>query len=143
MDIDFIVQDTFSLTRPQWKLARNFEEAGRAFADMVKQNYKTQQYEKAVEPEEPEDDSSDGELDEDDLQVPEMDDGQSSGEEADAEVIHILLHETLGYADDARNSPSMAKLMMTRILTSKSLLPDKRRSVTPKRKLNLTGNCRK
>lgn len=143
MDIDFIVQDTFTLTRPQWKLARNFEEAGRAFADMVKQNYKTEQFEKAIEPEEPEDDSSDGDLDDDDLQVPEMDDGQSSGEEADAEVTQILLNESLGYADDARNSRSMAELMMTRTMTSKSLSPDKRRSVTPKRKLNLTGNCKK
>ena len=143
MDIDFIVQDTFSLTRPQWKLARNFEEAGRAFADMVKQNYKTQQFEKAVEPEEPEDDSSEGDLDEDDLQVPEMDDGQSSGEEADAEVIQILPSSSLVCADDIRNLPSMAELMMTRTMTSKSLLPVRRRSVTPKRKLNLTGNCRK
>ena len=143
MDVDFIVQDTFSLTRPQWKLAKNFEEAGRAFADMVKQNYKTQQFEKSVEPEEPEDDSSDGDLDEDDLQVPEMDDGQSSGEEADAEVTRILLHELLGYADDVRNSPSMAKLIMTRTMTSRLLSLDRRRNVTPKRKLNLTGNCRK
>ena len=86
MDIDFIVQDTFALTRPQWKLAANFEEAGRSFADLVKQNYKTHEAEKVIEPEEPEDDSSDGEVDDDDLPVPEMDHGQSSGDEAEAEV---------------------------------------------------------
>ena len=89
MDIDFIVQDTFALTRPQWKLAKDFEEAGRAFADMVKQNYKAQECEKAAEPEDADDESSDGELDEEDLQVPEMDDGQSSGDEADGEVSRI------------------------------------------------------
>ncbi|KAI1266069.1 armadillo-type protein [Xylariaceae sp. FL1019] len=30
MDIEFIVQDTFTLTRPQWKLASNLEEASKA-----------------------------------------------------------------------------------------------------------------
>ena len=43
MDVDFIVQDTFALVRPQWKLATNLDEAGRAFADAVAQNYKTQE----------------------------------------------------------------------------------------------------
>ena len=86
MDIDFIVQDCFSLTRPQWKLAANFEEAGRAFSDIVKQNYKIQEAEKPAEPEDPEVDSSEGEGDDEDLPVPEMDDAQSSGDEADAEA---------------------------------------------------------
>ena len=86
MDIDFLVQDSFSLTRPQWRLAANLEEAGRAFADIVKQNYKSHEAEKSIEPEEPEDDSSEGEGDDEDLPVPEMDDGQSSGDEADAEA---------------------------------------------------------
>ena len=35
MDIDFIIQDTFALTRPQWKLNTDFEEAGRLFAEKV------------------------------------------------------------------------------------------------------------
>ena len=86
MDIDFIVQDTFALTRPQWKLAANFEEAGASFANLVKQNYKINEPEKHIEPEEPEDDSSDGEGDDDDPPVPEMDHGQSSGDEAEVEV---------------------------------------------------------
>ena len=78
MDIDFIVQDTFSLTRPQWSFAADFEEAGRAFAELVKQNYKAQEQEKPVELEEPDDGvSSEDEADEDDLPVPEMD-AQSS-----------------------------------------------------------------
>jgi len=87
MDIDFILQDTFALIRPQWKLVTNFDEAGRLFADMVKQNYKTQEAEKVIEPEEPEDgSSSDGEPDDEDMAVPEMDDAQSSGDEVEAEV---------------------------------------------------------
>ena len=86
MDIDFIIQDTFSLTRPQWKLATDLEEAGHAFANLVKQNYKTQEQEKPIEAEEPDDGvSSEDEADEDELPVPEMD-AQSSSDEADVEV---------------------------------------------------------
>jgi regulator of nonsense transcripts 2 len=88
MDIDFIIQDTFSLTRPQWKLAADFDEAGRSFADLVKHNYKIQETEKPLEAEEPDDgDSSDGEADDEDLRAPELDTQSSSDEaEADAEV---------------------------------------------------------
>lgn len=94
MDIDFIIQDTFALTRPQWKLAADFDEAGRAFADLVKQNYKVQETEKPVEAEEPDDgDSSDGEADDEELRVPDIEAQSSSDEaEADAEVctrLHI------------------------------------------------------
>lgn len=86
MDIDFIIQDAFSLTRPQWKLAADFEEAGRAFADLVKQNYRAQEQEKQLEAEEPDDGvSSEDEADEDELPVPEMD-ARSSSDEAEAEV---------------------------------------------------------
>lgn len=88
MDIDFIIQDTFALTRPQWKLAADFDEAGRAFADLVKQSYKTQETEKPIEAEEPDDgDSSDDEADDGELRVPEMDAQSSSDEdEVDTEV---------------------------------------------------------
>ena len=87
MDIDFIVQDTYALTRPQWKLAKDFEEAGRAFAESVTQNYKTTEAEKTTEPEAPEDDaSSEDDGDDDELQVPEMEDAHSSSEEAESEV---------------------------------------------------------
>ena len=86
MDIDFIIQDTFSLIRPQWKLATDFEEAGQAFANSVKQNYKAQEQEKPMEAEEPDDGiSSEDEADEDELPVPEMD-AQSSSDEAETEV---------------------------------------------------------
>lgn len=86
MDIDFIVQDTFSLTRPQWKLATDIDEAGRTFANLVKQNYKAHEPERPIEAEEPEDGgSSEDEADDDELPVPEMD-AQSSSDETEAEV---------------------------------------------------------
>jgi regulator of nonsense transcripts 2 len=40
MDIEFIVQDTFVLTRPQWKLATNLEEAAKAFHLAIAQDQK-------------------------------------------------------------------------------------------------------
>ena len=66
MDIEFIVQDVFALLRPQWKLASNIEEAGRAFQLAMTQDQKTYGTDKAAEPEEPDSDgepSDDGEAD--------------------------------------------------------------------------------
>ena len=86
MDIDFITQDTFALTRPQWKLNTDLQEAGRLFAEQVKHNYKSQEVEKPMEAEEPDDGgSSEDEVDDEELAVPEMD-VQSSSDEAEAEV---------------------------------------------------------
>ena len=86
MDIDFLLQDTFAAARPQWKLATNLEDAGQAFAEVVAQNYKQQGIDKPVETEEADDEvSSDYGADEDDARVPEMDEVQSSSEEADQE----------------------------------------------------------
>lgn len=49
MDIEFIVQDVFGLTRPQWKLASNIEEAGRAFQLAMAQDQKTSGMDKVIE----------------------------------------------------------------------------------------------
>jgi regulator of nonsense transcripts 2 len=49
MDIEFIVQDVFALTRPQWKLASNLEEASRAFQLAMAQDQKTAGLDKTVE----------------------------------------------------------------------------------------------
>ena len=87
MDIDFIIQDTYTLTRPQWKFASNFEDAGHAFAEIVGQHVKAQEPEKTIEIEAVDErDSSSDEADEDEPPVPEMDEGQSSSEEAETEV---------------------------------------------------------
>ncbi|KAI8635250.1 MIF4G domain-containing protein [Xylariaceae sp. FL1651] len=40
MDIEFIVQDTFVLTRPQWKLATNLQEAAKALQLAIAQDQK-------------------------------------------------------------------------------------------------------
>lgn len=89
MDIDFIIQDTFALVRPQWKLATTFEEAGHAFADLTKQSYKDRDAGKSVGAELLDDEAlSDDEedRDDDDMQEVEMDVTRSSDEEAETEV---------------------------------------------------------
>ena len=87
MDIEFITQDTFALTRPQWKIITDFELAGHAFAESVAQNYKGLEFEKNVEAEPMEEEiSSDDDGDDDDLQVPEMEEAHSSSDEAETEV---------------------------------------------------------
>ena len=90
MDIEFIVQDTYASTRPQWKLAASYEEAGRAFAELVAHNYKIQEPEKTVEAEPIEDGifSSD-EADEDEPPIPDMEDGHSSSDETEVEVRYL------------------------------------------------------
>ncbi|KAK8198541.1 mRNA decay protein [Zalaria obscura] len=55
MDMDFVVQDTFALLRPQWKIASTLEEASQAFAEACKQNYQNTASGKPQGSEEPED----------------------------------------------------------------------------------------
>ncbi|KAL6247761.1 mRNA decay protein [Rhinocladiella similis] len=49
MDIDFLVQDTFSLVRPNWKLVTELAEAAKIFAEAVNTNYKQSAFEKGAE----------------------------------------------------------------------------------------------
>lgn len=86
MDVDFVIQDTFNLLRPQWKTVSSFEEASAAFAEACKQNYKDTAANRA-EPEEREPDEGEasddariaGHLSDND----DEDDGErSSGDEA-------------------------------------------------------------
>ena len=142
MDIDFMIQDTFALTRPQWKLATNFDEAGRAFADAVAQNYKTQEPEKAPEPEDADDGSSSDGGDEDEFQVPEMDEVHSSSEEAETEVPTTSL--SARYAADICSRTYLTETA-NMILTLKSIssLHARKKNVIPKLKQISTGSLRK
>ena len=88
MDIDFIVQDAYALTRPQWKLATNLEDAYKIFADAVRENYRPQTSGKPAEPDEV-DEESPSDDDEDDMRVPDAEEDGSSAEEA--EVRHSNL----------------------------------------------------
>jgi regulator of nonsense transcripts 2 len=87
MDVDFLVQDTFSLVRPQWKLAADLHEAAYLFGEAVSRNYNLQESEKTGEAEDDdiESRSSEGPADdglEEDV-VPDADEEQSTSEEAE------------------------------------------------------------
>ncbi|KID90732.1 nonsense-mediated mRNA decay factor (Upf2) [Metarhizium guizhouense ARSEF 977] len=49
MDIEFVVQDIFSLTRPQWKIATSIEEATKALQLAIIQDQKTAGIDRAAE----------------------------------------------------------------------------------------------
>ena len=84
MDIEFIVQDSFALVRPSWKIAPTLEEAGQIFAEACAEAYKTSNDEKTQEVEEPEDELSSDGADGDDLPMADVEDAQqSSGDEVD------------------------------------------------------------
>ncbi|KAI1381809.1 ARM repeat-containing protein [Hypoxylon crocopeplum] len=91
MDIEFIVQDTFSLTRPQWKLATTLEEATKAFQLAVTQDQKNSGLDKSVDQDEAssgassDDEGGDGDGD---VVLPEADgDDSELGEEDDTEDV--------------------------------------------------------
>ncbi|PVH86017.1 ARM repeat-containing protein [Cadophora sp. DSE1049] len=86
MDIEFIVQDVFALTRPQWKLASNIEEASKAFQLAMAQDQKTSGMDKVLEAEAEADDSdsSDDEMGDIGLPPAEVDGDSESDDEVDA-----------------------------------------------------------
>lgn len=97
MDIEFIVQDLFALTRPQWKLASNLEEASRAFQLAIAQNSKTSGLDKVVEAENADDAESDAasedEIDnEADANLPDGDEESESEDEIELETNGDALH---------------------------------------------------
>ncbi|KAH6899048.1 armadillo-type protein [Thelonectria olida] len=85
MDIEFTVQDTFALTRPQWKLATNLDEAAKAFQLAVAQDQKTAGIDKTVDMDDatsgPSSDDENGDNDDAD------DDDESASEEEEAEDV--------------------------------------------------------
>jgi len=49
MDMEFVVNDAYTLLRPQWIRVTTLEEAGSLFAEAVKANYKLSAADKAAE----------------------------------------------------------------------------------------------
>lgn len=84
MDIDFLVQDTFTMTRPQWKLVTDLQEATRIFGEAVAQNYKTQDADRPAEPDEDDAESSSSDDGFEDDVMPEVDEDGESSDEAEA-----------------------------------------------------------
>ncbi|OAG35932.1 hypothetical protein AYO21_09859 [Fonsecaea monophora] len=84
MEIEFLVQDTYSLVRPNWKLVTELGEAAKLFAEAVSANYRQQGAEKSVEqPEDIEDTASEDGLGEGDVEL-DAEIARSSDEEGEA-----------------------------------------------------------
>jgi regulator of nonsense transcripts 2 len=112
MDIEFLVQDIFALTRPQWKLASNIEEATKVFQLAMAQDQKTSGLDKIME----QDDGTSAASSDDENDGAEHDDDDESGSEdgeAEAEVgaRPLALNEATrtdigGTVQDAEQDPS-------------------------------------
>jgi regulator of nonsense transcripts 2 len=113
MDIEFIIQDVFSLTRPQWKLASNLDEASRAFQLAVAQDQKTSGADKVVEPTDIDTESSDDGIDDAEAEADAEADAEAEAEAgiADAEV------------DDESESDEEAEEVSSHIVNSSSAGP--------------------
>ncbi|RMZ84489.1 hypothetical protein DV736_g6601, partial [Chaetothyriales sp. CBS 134916] len=83
LEIDFLVQDTFTLVRPQWKIVSDLPEAAKLFSEAIASNYKQQTAGKPADAADEADDSESDALDEEDAGAddPAM---HSSGDEAEA-----------------------------------------------------------
>ncbi|QSS57182.1 nonsense-mediated mRNA decay protein [Histoplasma capsulatum var. duboisii H88] len=104
MDVDFLVQDTYALTRPQWKIATDLAEATRLFSEAVAQNYKieesTQEADKAPEPDPDGESSSSDDGFEDDA-IPDADEDKDDVNSSSDEV-----EETVRGPDQDHDSES-------------------------------------
>lgn len=86
LDIEFIVQDTFALTRPQWKLAVNLEEATKAFQLAVAQDQKTAGADKPIDVDDATSDQSSDDENGDADEVEAYGDGDEESASEDEEV---------------------------------------------------------
>ncbi|KAL7269822.1 mRNA decay protein [Rhizina undulata] len=93
MDIEFIIQDTFSLIRPSMKLHTTLEEAGKAFEEAVQKTYKTalpSSFDRPVSEQEAEDEEASSSSEDEDAEAeiiehPDDEDVPSDTEQAEAE----------------------------------------------------------
>ncbi|KAJ6004750.1 Nonsense-mediated mRNA decay factor (Upf2) [Penicillium herquei] len=83
MDVDFLVQDSYSSLRPQWKLTTDPEEATRIFSEAVAQNYNVPDSERPIEPDDEDADSSSSEMGLEEDAMPDIEDEQESSDEAE------------------------------------------------------------
>ena len=94
MDIEFVVQDIFSLTRPQWKFATSIEDAAKALQLAIVQDQKTAGIDMTIEADDAtsgassDDENGDGE----DVEQDGDGDEDSASEDGDAEVSHVAFN---------------------------------------------------
>ncbi|KAH8889791.1 ARM repeat-containing protein [Thozetella sp. PMI_491] len=86
MDIEFLVQDIFALTRPQWQLSTNLEEASKAFQLAIQQDQKNSGLDKTIDLDDGTSDASSEDDNGDDLPLADQeDDDESASEDGELE----------------------------------------------------------
>lgn len=150
LDIEFLVLDTFALTRPQWKFVEDIEEATKSFQLAIAQDQKTAGVDKVVEADDatsgPSSEDENGDMD--DVEGDgDGDDESASEEEEDAEVrIDTDLtnsHLTNSLANNIINRRVIMDLLTRANMTRLSLLPGKRKLLTLRTKQNLSESMPK
>ena len=127
MEIDFLVQDTLTLVRPQWKLVTDIAEASKLFSEAIAANYKLEAQEKVAEINEDQDESGSDEEAGDDEALPDID-GERSTDEAE-DLWQQPFHELTKCCRSF-------KMMKMRLWTT--VTPSKRRSTSlDKKKLSI------
>ncbi len=87
MDIEFLVQDIYALTRPQWKLTSNLEEATKVFQLAIQQDQKPSGLDRTADQDDATSGASSDDENADDLQLPEQEeDEESASEDGEPEV---------------------------------------------------------
>ncbi|QUC16714.1 uncharacterized protein UV8b_00955 [Ustilaginoidea virens] len=82
MDIEFVVQDTFSMTRPQWKFAANLDEAAKVLQLAIVQDQKTAGFDRVPEAD---DVTSGASSDDDNVDVDDAEHDGEGGEDSASE----------------------------------------------------------
>ncbi|RMZ76300.1 hypothetical protein DV737_g4900, partial [Chaetothyriales sp. CBS 132003] len=94
LDLDFLVQDTFALVRPQWKIVSDLPEAAKLFGEAIASNYKQQQTTgRPADAADEADDSESDALDEEDGGADDPAAMHSSADEADAAAAAAAANE--------------------------------------------------
>jgi regulator of nonsense transcripts 2 len=124
MDIEFIVHDIFALTRPQWKLASNIEEASRAFQLAMAQDQKNSRLNKSIEMEPDVEDSSDDGVDDGEgvLPEPDADADEDLSEEDEVDVRYVVLYAIMLIFTRRQLTEIWRPLILALIQTRKRLL---------------------
>lgn len=130
MDIDFLIHDTFTLTRPQWKFAENIEESAKVLQAAIAQDQKNAGVDKLAEAEEAvsdvssdddaddveqegegDDDSASEDEDETELQDLEAESGQDSEFDDEEAIVVTRQEEAVDPEEEAAFEREYAKMM--------------------------------
>ena len=86
MEVDFMVKETFAQIKPGYVMAKSAEQATKAFAEAVTQNYKTSEADRVAEIEMEDEHMSPDEAGDEEPPVPDMDDGESSDDDSEVTI---------------------------------------------------------